>query len=212
MNHASVVLVWLAVFASADDNKVVTFDPTTTLTIDSSSKGCHVEMKAPVCLLTPCNGTWTVPAAGATLSVSDDQERVSVAFDGRPARALTFVTGAVTDSWWEVFAALSDVNASAATHTFEARIVDGVVEEKASKNRTIATRGAWTVDPAHAKDGYLDAGVDLMLLEKDTRSAFRLPDIENWLYYVYVDAVAQVPGLGNVTLAGLVPVRAAEST
>ena len=32
MNHASVVLVWLAVFASADDNKVVTFDPTTNRT------------------------------------------------------------------------------------------------------------------------------------------------------------------------------------
>ena len=144
--------------------------------------------------------------SAADLAV-DASLRATVTFTG-PVRCWSVVPGAVTDSWWEVFFDLADVNATGFSYAFAARLDGASLVEV---NRTTLSAGNWTVDPAHSEGGYIDAGVDLVLDDAASRASVRVPDVENWVDYAYVRASTDMTVDGaarRATFAGLVRVPA----
>ncbi|KAH8043218.1 hypothetical protein JL722_15298 [Aureococcus anophagefferens] len=155
---------WLLVIfaaAAAGDDGVATFDPTSVLRVELLAHAAVVHLTSPTCKNKPCDGNWTLPVSSADLAV-DASLRATVTFTG-PARTWSIVPGAVTDSWWEVFFDLADVNATGFSYAFAARLDGASLVEV---NRTTLGAGNWTVDPAHSEGGYIDAGVDLPLRRK----------------------------------------------
>ena len=199
------LLLWVFLAGAAADDGVVTFDPASTLRVSFLETSAVVNISTPACLLAPCNGSWTLPVTPATVSVDGSLFTVTVT---GPARTLSVITGAVTDSWWQIFVDLADVNATGASETFAARVDGAALVEAPSQNMSTLGSGTFTVDPANSNGGYIDAGVDLMLDDAvATRSKVCVPDVENWVDYAYVRAAADVAGT-RATFAGLVRVPA----
>ena len=197
------LLLWVFLAGAAADDGVVTFDPASTLRVSLLETSAVVNISSPACLLAPCNGSWTLPVTPATVSVDGSLFTVTVT---GPARTLSVITGAVTDSWWQIFVDLADVNATGASETFAARVDGAALVEAPSQNMSTLGSGTFTVDPANSNGGYIDAGVDLML-DDAAGPKVRVPDVENWVDYAYVRAAADVAGT-RTTFAGLVRVPA----
>ena len=205
MEAAQWLLVVFAAAAAGDDG-VATFDPKSTLRVELLAHAAVVHLTSPACKKMPCDGNWTLPVSAADLAV-DASLRATVTFTG-PVRCWSVVPGAVTDSWWEVFFDLADVNATGFSYAFAARLDGASLVEV---NRTTLGAGNWTVDPAHSEGGYIDAGVDLVLDDAASRASVRVPDVENWVDYAYVRASTDMTVDGaarRATFAGLVRVPA----